>query len=198
MTWWLRVHAAYGCATGLVLCFLLAPVLSASELPVPSLFSGLTGGIPVPLVLPVLPACLLLHSLDRPPFETEATASRRMHLWSTGLVATACTTAVLIAVAETLWLDFPLGVAVARNVIGYVGVGLLTQRLLGARYAPVVVALLPLVCALIGLGPGGRPYGWTWPLHGSDSPAAAVAALLLLGLGCAVHAKSVHAKRARR
>lgn len=37
---------------------------------------------------------------------------------------------------------------------------LVAQRLAGHQYGPAAVALLPVTCAFIGLGPGGRPYPW--------------------------------------
>jgi hypothetical protein len=191
MTWWLRIHAVPSCAAAVVLCFVLAPLLSSSELPVPSLFGGLSSAVPIPLVLPVLPACALLYGLNRAPSETEAAAVRPMARWSIGLLTGACTTAALLAVAETLWLNFPLALAVARNTAGYLGFGLVAQRLAGHQYGPVAVALLPVACAFIGLGPGGRPYPWTWPLHPGQSVLAAAAALLLALIGAALlHSRS--------
>ncbi|MFD1831234.1 hypothetical protein ACFSJS_16420 [Streptomyces desertarenae] len=186
MTWWLRIHAVPSCAAAVVLCFVLAPLLSSSALPVPSLFGGLSSTVPVPLVLPVLPACALLYGLNRAPSETEATAAGPMTRWSVGLLTGACTAAALLAVAETLWMDFPLALAVARNTAGYLGFGLVAQRVAGRRYGPAAAALLPVACAFIGLGPGGRPYPWTWPLHPSQSASAAAAAFSLALIGAAL------------
>ncbi|MCX2968602.1 MULTISPECIES: hypothetical protein [Streptomyces] len=196
MTWWLRVHAVTTGAITLLLCFALAPLLGSSILPVPSLFGGVSGGIPVPLVLPVLPAGALLYGLNRVPHEFEATAARHVGWWSTGLLTAACLTALLAGAAEQVWLDFPLAGAVARNTMGYLGVGLLAQRLLGAQYGPLTVALLPLACALLGTGPAGRPYPWAWPLHPGDSSLALVTAaiLFLTGAAAALHTSPTQRK----
>ncbi|MEE1929680.1 hypothetical protein V1J52_16050 [Streptomyces sp. TRM 70351] len=194
MSWWLRAHAVTGAAAAMVLCFAVAPLLGSSRLPVPSLFGGVSGGIPVPLVLPVLPAGALLYGLHRVPHACEATAVRRTGWWSTGLLAAACSAALLLGAAEQVWLDFPLAGAVARNTVGYLGFGLLVQRLLGAQYGPVAVALVPLGCALLGTGAGGRPYPWAWPLlPGGSAPAWGTAvALLATGAFAAFHTPKAH------
>lgn len=63
---------------------------------------------------------------------------------------------------------------------------LVAQRLAGHQYGPAAVALLPVTCAFIGLGPGGRPYPWTWPLHPSQSVPAAATAFSLTLIGTAL------------
>ncbi|MBW1597801.1 hypothetical protein [Streptomyces sp. JJ38] len=177
----------------MVLCFGMAPLLGSSSLPVPALFGGISGGVPIPLVLAALPAGTLLYCLNRPPADLEATAARRTSWWSSGLLIAACGTAILLGIVEQSWLDFPLAWAVTRNMLGYLGVGLLAQWLLGPRYGPVTVAILPLVSALVGTGPGGRPYPWAWPLLPSGSAHASLAALALLIAGTALcHARPNH------
>ncbi|MFG2196412.1 hypothetical protein [Streptomyces sp. NPDC048639] len=183
MIWWLRAHAIFACAATVLLCFTIAPLLGSSALPVPSLFGGLSAGIPVPLVLPVFPACVLLYGLSRGLAEMDATAVRPMTTWSVSMLTAAGAAAALLGIAEAQLLDFPLGLAVARNTLGYLGVGLIVQRIAGDRHGTIAVAALPLICAFIGLGPGGRPYAWTWPLHTADSALAGVAALLLFVTG---------------
>ncbi|MDT3397302.1 hypothetical protein RKE29_11695 [Streptomyces sp. B1866] len=183
MIWWLRVHAAPACLAALAACLLLAPALSSSELPLPSLFSGLSSGVPVPLVAPAVPACFLLYGLDRGPWETEASAARRVERTRVTALIAVGLAAVAVAAAESSLLDFTLGPAVARNLLGYVGVGLLVRRVSQPQYGPVAVAALPLVCALLGVGPGGRPYAWCWPLHGSGAAGAAAVAGVLYCAG---------------
>ncbi|UIZ17241.1 hypothetical protein [Streptomyces sp. R527F] len=77
------------------------------------------------------------------------------------------------------------GIPVARNFVGYLGIGLIVQQLLGHLYGPLAVTLVPVLCALIGLAPGGRPYPWAWPLHQAPSVIAATASLLLITSGIA-------------
>ncbi|MFI1831457.1 hypothetical protein ACH41E_34180 [Streptomyces sp. NPDC020412] len=183
MTWWLRVHLVPAACAGVLACLVLAPLLAGSALPVPSLLGGLGTGIPVPLVLPAVPAGFLLYALSRGPFEHEATAVRPVRGYRAGLYAGAAVVAAALGLAEAQWLDFDLGPAVARNLVGYLGVGLIVQSLAGAAYGPVAVAAVPVGCALVGLPAGGRPYPWTWPLHEGPSPSASAAALGLFAVG---------------
>ncbi|MCP9208759.1 hypothetical protein [Streptomyces cucumeris] len=192
MIWWLRAHAALTCAVVLGACMICAPLLADSNLPVPSLFSGSSGGIPVPLVLPVFPACAMLYGLKRTPWESGAAAVRSVQCWEAGTAVVAGCTVLVVASVEGILLDFPLGFAAARNFLGYLGTGLLVQRFADAQYGPVTVAAVPIVCGLIGLGPAGRPYPWMWPAHTSGSPLAAAAAgvLFCLGLAAAITQRS--------
>ncbi len=94
--------------------------------------------------------------------------------------------AAILGASEAQWLDFGLGLGVARNLVGYIGVGLILQYFVGSMYGPLAVALLPVCCALVGLGPGQNPYPWAWPLHESASVSAAAAALALFAVGAAL------------
>ncbi|MET9645693.1 hypothetical protein ACFZB6_11145 [Streptomyces syringium] len=152
----------------------------------------------MPLVLPVLPAGAMLYGLNRAPWETEASAVRPAASWWMVALAAASALSVLVALLETLLLDFSLAFAVARNFLGYLGVGLIVQRFTHAQYGSVAVAVLPVACALIGLGPGGRPYAWMWPLHASDSLVAGALAVIIFGLGLAATTRYVSAYRSRR
>ncbi|GGZ35694.1 hypothetical protein GCM10010387_32250 [Streptomyces inusitatus] len=188
MIWWLRAHAAVACVVTLVACLVVAPMLATSSIPTLALFGGTTGSIPVPLVLPVLPVCVLLYAMSRTPRTTDVTAVRNVPRLRAAALALAGAATVAIALLEAVVIDFPLGFAVARNVLGYLGLGLLVQRCAEPRYGPVTVAAVPVLCGLIGLGPGGSPYFWMWPAHPSGSPLAATAALLLFGSGLAAAA----------
>ncbi|MGH3311431.1 MAG: hypothetical protein ACRDP3_12730 [Streptomyces sp.] len=180
MTWWLRAHAAGTSAAALVACFLLAPLLSASALPVPALFTGNAGGVSVPLLLPALPACALLYGLARPPAALHATAVRPLGQWQLAGLLGVLLVALVIGVAEAAFLDFPLALGAVRNLCGYLAAGLVAQRLWGPTYGPAVAAALPVLCGLVGNGPGGRPYWWAWPLHTETSLPAVLATALLL------------------
>ncbi|RFU86052.1 hypothetical protein DY218_14190 [Streptomyces triticagri] len=186
MIWWLRAHAVTAWVTGLVVCFAAAPVLAGSSVPTLAMFSGVSGSIPVPLVLPVMPACLLLYGLgctSASGGSSHAASVRSTAAWRAGAVVCTGVVAVVVALGEAAWLDFPLGFAVARNLLGYLGVGLIVRQLLGVQYSAIAVAAVPLLCALIGPGPGGRPHGWMWPAQGSGEWSAALAAVVLFGVG---------------
>ncbi|MFI2211253.1 hypothetical protein [Streptomyces sp. NPDC020141] len=188
MIWWLRAHAAVACAAALVACLVVAPMLAASGIPTLALFGGARGSIPIPLVLPVLPVCVLLYGMSRTPRTTDVTAVRNMPRLRAAALALAVAATVVIALLEAAVIDFPLGFAVARNTLGYLGLGLLVRRWTEPRYGPVAVAAVPVLCGLVGLGPGGIPYFWMWPAHPSGSLLAATAALALFGAGLAAEA----------
>ncbi|MEW1718614.1 hypothetical protein [Streptomyces sp. NPDC093109] len=195
MIWWLRAHATAAWAATLAACFICCPLLATSSIPTLSLFSGASGSIPVPLVLPVFPACVLLYGLNRTPWQAHATAVREMRYWTSGAVAITGVAALAVAFAEAALLDFPLSFAVARNLIGYLGVGLLVQYVSNAQYGAVAVAAIPVVCGLIGTGPGGRPYPWMWPAQPYESVTAAGAAIFLFCSGMLFTASTVKSKR---
>lgn len=180
MTWWLRAQSAGISLAALLACFLLAPLLSSSALPVPALFTGNAGGVSVPLLLPALPACALLYGMARLPDALHASAVRPLARWQlTGLLGVLLA-ALLTGAAEAAFLDFPLALGVVRNLAGYLAAGLIAQWLWGRTYGPAVAAALPVLCGFLGTGPGGRPYWWAWPLHGQGSVPAAVAVAVLL------------------
>lgn len=183
MKWWLRAHAALLCAVSLMVTLLLAPVLAGSTLPIPSLFGGLSTGIPVPLVLPVIPAAVVLHAMSRVPGTYETTAVRPVLRYQAGLPLAACAIALVVTVVEAHAADLPLALAVARNLMGYLGVGLVVHSFAGPQYGPLSVAVVPVFCAVVGLGPSGRPFTWAWPVHEASSPLAAACAGSLFGLG---------------
>ncbi|MEV8016195.1 hypothetical protein AB0O76_07605 [Streptomyces sp. NPDC086554] len=121
--------------------------------------------------------------MSRAPQETDVTAVRPVRTYRTFLFGCAAIGAVVLGACEAQWLDFGLGLGVARNLVGYLGVGLTVQYFVGSMYGPLAVAAVPVGCALIGLGPGQRPYSWAWPLHESASLLAAAAALGLFAAG---------------
>ncbi|MEE1753008.1 hypothetical protein [Streptomyces sp. SP18CS02] len=186
MNWWLRAHWAAWCAGTVVLMLVLAPLLVGSSLPIPSLFAGMAGALPVPLMLPAIPAAMALYAAQRVPHGYELTSVRPQSRYRTVWIVGICFLAAAAAVLEMVVIDFPLALAVVRNLAGYIGTGMIVQYLAGRQYGPIAVAVLPPTCALIGLGSGGRPFSWTWPLHPTDSPWAAAAALGLLALGLTV------------
>ncbi|GAA2948515.1 hypothetical protein GCM10020227_14350 [Streptomyces flavovirens] len=98
-------------------------------------------------------------------------------------VATVGGVAAALALAEATLLGFHLSYAVARNFLGYLGVGLLVQRFTHAQYSAITVAAIPVFCGLVGLAPGGRPYPWMWPAHINGSAVAASTAIFLFAIG---------------
>jgi hypothetical protein len=193
--WWLRVHMARTYGAVLLATFAVAPLLAGSALPIPSLLGGLGSGIPVPLALPVVPACVLLHALSRAPWEPDAVAVRPVAAYRTAVVVGTALVALVFGLIEMRWLDFDLAPGVARNLVGYIGVGLIVQYFFGARFGPLAVALVPVGCALVGLGPGQRPYPWAWPLHESTSALSAIVAFCIFAIAACLSTKAAGEKR---
>ncbi|MFE7779409.1 hypothetical protein ACFU5O_37230 [Streptomyces sp. NPDC057445] len=164
---------------------LLVPLLGGSVVPIPSLLAGMSAGIPVALVLPAVPAALTLHALNRVPRVYDTTAVRPVASYQAGMLASTALLAMAIGSGAAYAADSSMSLAAARNFLGYLGTGLIVQYFVGHLYGPLAIALVPVLCALIGLGPGGRPYPWTWPLHEAPSAIAAGTSLLLLTSGIA-------------
>ncbi|MGW0858717.1 hypothetical protein [Streptomyces sp. NPDC002690] len=183
MNWWHRAHTTPLTAAILTATMLLAPLVGGSRLPIPSLLSGMSSGIPVSLVLPAIPAALTLYTLNRVPHVYYTTAVRPVNRYQAAVLTAAALLATALGLGVAYATDSSTPLAAARNFAGYLGIGLIAQYLAGHIYAPITIALVPVLCALIGLGPGGRPFSWTWPLHGAASPIAATTSLLLLTVG---------------
>ncbi|MFF4950895.1 hypothetical protein [Streptomyces chattanoogensis] len=189
MSWWLRVHSVAVSALAIALCLTAGPLLESSAVPLPALLGGLAVSVPLPLIIPLAGACALLYGLDRAPAECEATAVRPVRHWNLALLGGAAVLVTLISAVEALFLGFPLSLGMARNLIGYLGVGLLVRGFIGGQFGTMAAAALPVFCSLIGVGPGGRPYVWAWPLHDAHSAAAAAAAGLLFCAGLVTMAR---------
>lgn len=185
MNWWHRAHATPFTAAILIATMLLVPLVGGASLPIPSLLTGMSAGVPVSLVLPAVPAVLTLYTLNRVPHVYETTAVRPVNRYQAATSTAAILLATALGIGAAYATDSSTPLAAARNFTGYLGIGLIVQYLTGPLYAPVTIALVPVLCALIGLGPGGRPFSWTWPLHEAASPIAATTSLLLVAAGIA-------------
>lgn len=185
MNWWHRAHTTPLTAAVLTATMLLVPLIGGSVVPIPSLLAGMSAGIPVALVLPAIPAALTVHALNRVPGVYDTTAVRPVAAYQAGVLASLALLSAALGIGAAYAMDSSMSLAAARNFLGYLGTGFVVQYLAGALYGPLAVALVPVLCALIGLGPGGRPYPWTWPLHEATSAIAASASLLLLATGIA-------------
>ena len=183
MNWWHRAHTTALTTAVLTATMLLALLLEGSVLPISSLLAGTSTGVPVALVLPAVPAALILHSLNRVPRVYDTTAVRPTAGYKAGMLGAAALLTTVLGLAGSYAAESSMPLAAARNGVGYLGVGLIVQYLAGRQYGPLAVALVPVLCALIGLGPGGRPFPWTWPLHVATSSLAGVTATILFASG---------------
>ncbi|MEU9890809.1 hypothetical protein [Sphaerisporangium sp. NPDC051011] len=168
----------------LVLTVALVAVLSGMQIPALNILGGGKSYVPVGVLLPLLGVAGLVSFMTNVPGELEITAVRPVQ-WYNAI-------AISVAALSVLVIGALLGVsglqahafAAARNLVGYMGLAMLGQKLVG-RHAAI---LFPVVFAFgtmtAGRRPGGHPWPWAWPLFESEHvPAALVAvAVFLVGL----------------
>ncbi|WKX72288.1 hypothetical protein [Streptomyces sp. XD-27] len=165
----------------------LGLLMGNAELPMPVL-TGRSGRFLVGHLITLLPAVMLLYGMGRGDLRAESVACRPVRASDAVLGL-----AVAIGGAAVAGLNYAIGsgaisLVLGRNIAAYVGLGLLLLPLLGHRLAAVVLAAVPLVCAVTGWGPGGKAEPWAWILHPADSPVASVitAVVLFAGLSLTV------------
>ncbi len=186
MNWWLRIRLMPAVVLGLIVCMTLGAAAPSAAVPVPVLVGPVSFALPVAFLLPLIPACLLMHGQGRGDAATERVAVRSMPRWDALSTALLVAGATFIGLAETTLGNWPMGIAMARDFAGYVGLALLVRWLAGPGISTLTAALFPFVCASFGIGPGRQPKIWAWPLHDSGSLTASAAALTLFLVGLLV------------
>lgn len=182
--WWSRVRLLPAVYATVIAVMAAGAFVPSAAVPVP-LVLGTSFPLPIALLLPVVPVLLVLHGQARGDAEAEKVAVRPVWAWDCAAMAGLL---ALAAVAATVAASYsrPVGVSMARNVIGYLGLALLARWLAGPGVANVVVALFPFVAASFGIRPSGHPMPWAWPYHAPESVPAVVLAVALLAAGVAV------------
>ncbi|MFE5853428.1 hypothetical protein ACFQ61_09440 [Streptomyces sp. NPDC056500] len=176
MIWWLHIRAAPAVLAALLAVGTTATLAQSSEVPVPSVIGGLTSGLPLRFLAPVLPVLLILYGQARADRTLEHVAARNVR-WFDPAFATA-TVALALAASALV----PDGLAVARNLAGYLGIALLLRWASTLRVAMALISLLPFAVASLG-GHRSNPAWWAWPLHHASKPSAAAMAFVLFTLG---------------
>lgn len=133
MNWWHRAHATPLTTAVLIVTMLLVPLLGGSALPIPSLLGGMSAGIPVALVLPAIPAAFTLYALNRVPRLYDTTAVRPVARYQAGMLTAAALLATLLGLGAAYAADSSMSLAAARNLLGYLGTGLIVQYLMRPR-----------------------------------------------------------------
>jgi hypothetical protein len=91
----------------------------------------------------------------------------------------------VVTVAAVALLSAPIvpdGIAVGRNVAGYLGLGLTIRWLTNYRVAAAISTFVPFFIASLGMQ-GHRPAWWAWSLHEGGDLFSAGCALGLLCVG---------------
>lgn len=180
MRWYLAARHLVRVLAGVLLLSGLTVAWAGSPLPVPNLGGGVTLGVPAALLLPAICAVVVTSAFADAGTPLEAVAVRRI----SALDRAACALLLVVGAATLVAASGtdPLLVGGARNLMGFVGTGLLCRPVLGARAAPVA----PLAVALL-VGTFGQsldPAWWFWPLRRAGDPSAAgiAGALAFAGL----------------
>ena len=199
MRWWLRAHRA-GALLGMVVGLGCFAWVSASGLAFDgSIASPVRAGSAVPLALwlPLgLVAALCWSSSVDDTSGARGVAKRSNSLLLVGFVVAVVVTSLAALIPAMV--DAPqLMTAVARNIVGLVGLAMLAQRRLGAAGASAVTAAYLVIAALLGARTGGSAAWWAWPVaERLDAWGVFVAVSLLLGsLARIVHAGTASPRR---
>ncbi|MFF2852050.1 hypothetical protein ACFVT5_37840 [Streptomyces sp. NPDC058001] len=182
MGWWLRIRLVPAVCAGLVLCMALGAAADSITVPVPVVVGGISFPLPLPFLLPLVPVCILLQGQSRADTGLDSTAVRAVRIWDAAFTTLCAVAALLVGLVEAVATDQALGIGMARNFLGYLGIALLLQVLAGARVASAVVSLFPILCAAFGIR-YGTPSVWAWPLHEPSSLSALTQAGILFAVG---------------
>jgi hypothetical protein len=136
-------------------------------------------GLPLRYLAPVLPALVVLYGQSRADQAAEKVAVRSVRAMDAVFVVSVVAIALL---AAPVLRD---GIAVGRNVAGYLGLALVIRWLTNYRVAVAVSAFVPFVMGSLGR-PGPGPAWWAWSLHEGDDLFSAGCALGLLCMGTAL------------
>ncbi|MEU7410835.1 hypothetical protein AB0B40_16175 [Streptomyces sp. NPDC042638] len=136
--------------------------------------------VPVAEVVPLAYAVILATTLFSPMADLERTSAQPMRrhraVYLGGLLVLALALSALPLLAGA---TREVTVAAARNVVGYLGLAMISARLFGSGLA----WLLPLgmfgPTLLIGVRSDNTPQPWAWSLHPASATSAAVLAVAL-------------------
>ncbi len=172
-------------ASGVALLVALAATAFAGQrVAVPEFRYLVDFSVPVAEVVPLAHAVILATTLFSPMADLEQTSaqpmSRHRGVYLVVLLALALGLSALPLIAGATGEVFG---SAARNVVGYLGLSMISARLFGSGLA----WLLPLgvfgPTLLLGVRSDNTPEPWAWSLHTSSSTSAAVVATALWVIG---------------
>lgn len=172
-------------AAGLALLVALtATTLAGQRVAVPEFRYLVDFSVPVAEVVPLAHAVILATTLFSPMADLEQTSAQPMgrhrgvYLVVLLVLALGLTALPLLAGATG-----QVFASAARNVVGYLGLAMISARLFGSGLA----WLLPLgmfgPTLLLGVRSDNTPEPWAWSLHPSSSTSAAIVATALWTIG---------------
>ncbi len=186
MKYWARTRHIWGSLPCLAAIRMACLLFGNTPVPALSLLGSYGLTIPLALWLPLAICVYVSWGWVSGDARQEWVASRP--IWLLDLVYG--TSVVGLFCLACLWppshVDGGLGIATARNLVGYMGLCLIARGLLGSVVAPVLPAAYMLLCTIVGMGPDRRPYLWGWPLADGHTLWAWAPALTLMILGVVV------------
>ncbi|MCD0450231.1 hypothetical protein LO762_13660 [Actinocorallia sp. API 0066] len=182
MIHWIKIRRVVRLCAVLALTLGGTALAGTASVPLPSLTSGALLGAPLALILPVVPVTFIVAALGDAPVPQERTATRAVRLLDLLLVAGAVAVTLVCSAAH------PLGLAVARDLIGYLGAGLAGVVLLGGHAAQALPSGMVFGYCLVGLGAQAHAW-WAWPFAPADAPVSWLCASSLLVAGWAAYAR---------
>lgn len=178
--WYLTVRRARAVLLSAIVLSAVVVILGSRELPIPNLGSGVALTLPLAYLLPAVQGALVVGSIGEPPYAAEQVAVRAPAILDALLIVALLASVALPLVVVGLLVDDVL-LAAVRNLLGFVGAGLLARPVVGGRGAAVVpVVVSVLLAAFAGADRGAL---WAWPMHPASSLPATVVAVALLCAG---------------
>ncbi len=195
MRWWLRAHLDVSALTLVALGVLTIPFWGSTEMPILRIGQGPATFV---VFLPALVASGIVGAIQGGSALYEAMSARRAGALSRILaIAAAAAVALLWMAWGYISVEIEVALAAARNLAGYLGIGLIVLRISGGVVGGAAPVIYAVGVAVLGSTTSGV---WAWPLYGGlDARGLAIAAIagvagLIFGAGRA--ALRVQARRA--
>ncbi|NEE03446.1 hypothetical protein [Phytoactinopolyspora halotolerans] len=189
MSWYMAARCWVVSIAAAAMIVVAAAVFGSATLELPDLFSGVVIALPVSVLLPAVPAAMVLWNMGRGEPAHEAAAVRRPAEFDLAAVAALLLAQVVTAALLAPWFSFADSLAVVRNTAGYVALTLVLSRLIGPVVANVVMVMFPIICVRFGtIYAAGAPASawWAWPLDTHSSLVALTQVLTLCVAAAAI------------
>ena len=183
MTLWLRVRHAQAALAALGLFAAITVLAGDVAIAMPAFLAVYGLSVPVVLLAPLILPTVVGWGLQLGEARLERVSTRPISLLDTGFATTIAVLGCVIALAIGALTTSVYAGAAGRNAVGYMGLMLVGQRLIGVRAAPLIPAAVAMLAALAGGDASGQPQWWVWLLKPVDEPSAWIAAIACLGIG---------------
>lgn len=185
MRWWVSSRRPCLVALGLVGFVAGVVAFGTRVVPTPGLLGEFLSPVPLSVYLPLAGVAVVAVSISNVPSDLEASAVRRVHLLDAASVLVFMCLATLACGAASMAWGGRAPLEGARNLGGYVGLGLLALTRFGPRASSFVPAAFAVSASTFGWRSATRTARWwAWPLEpaGTTRSAALAAGLLAAGI----------------